>query len=418
MKIELNHLSKTEGRGSFKGSLLEGQITEAKMISNEGARLVEGMLLGRNFADAPVITARICGICPVVHVLTATKAMEAAMDIKVSAQTIKMRELLERAQIVHSHGLHLFFLSLPDFVNIDNSLRLIKQFPCEAQAAIKVREFGTKIVKAVGGRIVHPLRAEIGGFKVLPDKSELERIMEIYDETLKAAQTVVKVFQKLKFPEFSRKTDYFSLQNKKDYAVIDGDIASWSGKKIKPAEFLAHVEELHEMNEVVKRTRWNKKAFMVGALARLHNNYVKLSPEAKKAWKGFGIKLPTWNTTYNIAAQAVELIHSVEKCGEILEELIKMPFGPAKNHYHIRAGKGVGAVEAPRGTLYHYYEIDDRGRILNCNIITPTAQFLNNLEEDLRAYLPEAAGLPDAERDCRLKILIRAYDPCFSCATH
>jgi len=101
-----------------------------------------------------------------------------------------------------------------------------------------------------------------------------------------------------------------------------------------------------------------------------------------------------------------------------LEELIKMPFGPAKNHYHIRAGKGVGAVEAPRGTLYHYYEIDDRGRILNCNIITPTAQFLNNLEEDLRAYLPEAAGLPDAERDCRLKILIRAYDPCFSCATH
>jgi len=313
MKIELNHLSKTEGRGSFKGSLLEGQITEAKMISNEGARLVEGMLLGRNFADAPVITARICGICPVVHVLTATKAMEAAMDIKVSAQTIKMRELLERAQIVHSHGLHLFFLSLPDFVNIDNSLRLIKQFPCEAQAAIKVREFGTKIVKAVGGRIVHPLRAEIGGFKVLPDKSELERIMEIYDETLKAAQTVVKVFQKLKFPEFSRKTDYFSLQNKKDYAVIDGDIASWSGKKIKPAEFLAHVEELHEMNEVVKRTRWNKKAFMVGALARLHNNYVKLSPEAKKAWKGFGIKLPTWNTTYNIAAQAVELIHSVEK---------------------------------------------------------------------------------------------------------
>ena len=418
MKIELNHLAKTEGHGSFKGSLLEGQIAEAKMLSDEGARLVEGILLGRRFSDAPVITARICGICPVVHVLTAAKAMEAAMGVKVSAQTIKMRELLEHAQIVHSHGLHLFFLSLPDFVNIDNNLRLMKEFPREAKAAIKVREFGTKIVKAVGGRIIHPLAVEVGGFKRLPDKKDLEKILEIYDETLEAAWTVAKVFQKLKFPEFSRQTDYFSLQTKKDYAVYDGDVVSWGGKKIKPTEFLAHVEELHEMNDAVKRARWNKKSFMVGALARLHNNSAYLSPEAKKAWKGFGIKLPTWNTTYNVAAQAVELINSVEKCGEILRELIKTPFGPAKNHYHAKAGKGVGAVEAPRGTLYHAYEIDDLGRILNCNIITPTAQFLNNLEEDLKVFIPEVVGLTDTERDRRLKILIRAYDPCFSCATH
>ena len=340
------------------------------------------------------------------------------MDVEVSDQTIKFRKLLELAQTLYSHGLHLFFLALPDFVNIDNNLRLVKKFPKEAEAALLTRAFGTKIVKAIGGRVVHPLTAEVGGFKRLPEKYELQEILKSYDETMRAAWIIFKVFKGLEYPDFAKKTDYFSLQTKKEYAIYDGDIVSWGGKKITPVEFMAHVEELHEINDVVKRTHWNKKSFMVGALARIHNNSAYLSPEAKKAWKSLNIKLPTWNTTFNILAQAVELIHCIEESKKLLEDLIKKPFGPAKNHYHIKAGKGVGAVEAPRGTLYHAYELDDSGRILNANIITPTAQFLNNMEEDIKLYLPTAAGFSDAERDRRIKILIRAYDPCFSCATH
>lgn len=419
MLLKINHIAKMEGHAGFMASVLEGDVAAAKLEVQEGIRLIEGLLIGRHYKDMPVVAQRICGICPVVHNLTAIKALENAMDISVSPETEKLRAVLEYGQIIHSHALHLFFLSLADFLDIDNDIKLVKKYPLEAQKAIHIREYGMEIIRVIGGRVVHPLTNEVGGFKRTPNTAELQKIVAGSRGVLKEALELGAFFKTIKVPEFSRVTEYISLSKKGEYAIYDGDVVSSRGLTIPVSKFEENFSELQKQQEVIKRVEHGGKSYMVGAIARININRDKLRERAFEYLSSLGWEFPSYNPFHNILAQMTEVIHSIEQSERLIKELLHADLEQViTKNYQTKSGAGVAAVEAPRGTLYYHVEVDDKGYIKNVNIITPTAQFLSNLEDDITEYIPKIIKLGDTARQRKLRAFIRAYDPCISCAVH
>ncbi|MFZ2188100.1 MAG: Ni/Fe hydrogenase subunit alpha [Candidatus Moraniibacteriota bacterium] len=419
MNIKINHIAKMEGHAGFMASVIKGDVKSAKLQVQEGIRLIEGVLVGREYKDMPLVAQRICGICPVVHNLTSIKALENAMGVTVTYETEKLRTLMEYAQFIHSHSLHLFFLSLADFLDMDNDIELVSKYPEEAKKAIKLREFGMEIVKVVGGRVVHPLTNEVGGFKKAPDRELLKGILKSSEDVLQIALELGEFFRGIKIPDFSRETEYVSLDKRGEYAIYDGDIISNFGLHIPVEKFEANFLELQKQNEIIKRVEHNGKSYMIGAIARINNNRVKLRLKASEYLKSLGWNFPDYNPFHNILAQMVEVIHSIEESRRIIMELLNSDLEEVvTKEYAIKEGEGSAAVEAPRGTLYYHVDVDAKGYVKNVNIITPTAQFLSNLEDDIAQYIPQILKLKDKEQEKKLRAFIRAYDPCISCAVH
>ncbi|MFA6422791.1 MAG: Ni/Fe hydrogenase subunit alpha, partial [Candidatus Buchananbacteria bacterium] len=432
MKIQINHIGKMEGHTDFVAEILKGDVKSAKLMTTEGARLIEGILIGRHFSEAPIITSRICGICPVVHKLSSIKAIENALKIKPTEQTTKLRKILSSAQIIHSHALHLFFLSLPDFFDIEDDLNFVKEHTKEAKAAINVREWALKVIEIIGGRAVHPINCEVGGFKVTTDKVELQKLLSQYEDILKSAFVLVHFVLKVKYPLLKRPTKYISMVNENEYATYSGDIKilneNGTKKIIKANKFTKNIKEVEDPYRAAKSAELDHQPFMVGAIARINNNHAQLNPLAKGLIKGLHWKLPQYNPFANISAQAIEIVHYLEESKKLLTDIIKnlKPEQSASEKLKIIAGanplgkevSGSDAVEAPRGTLYHHYVIDKDGYIKSCQIITPTVSYLKNLEEDIMVYLPRVMDMPADKRAKKIRALIRAYDPCISCATH
>lgn len=419
MLLKINHIAKMEGHAGFMASVIHGDVKSAKMEVQEGIRLIEGILIGRHYKDMPIVAQRICGICPVVHNLTAIKALEAAMEVSVTPETEKLRALLELGQIIHSHALHLFFLSLADFLDIDNDIQLIKEYPDQTKAAIRIREFGMEIVKVIGGRVVHPLTNEVGGFKKIPEAEAFRKLISQSPDILKTALELGEFFKKIRLPEFSRPTEYVCLSKAGEYAIYDGDIASNWKLHIPVADFENNFAELQKQQEIVKKVEHNGKSYMVGAIARINVNRAKLTPKAYQYLNSLGWSFPDYNPFHNVLAQMTEVIYCLEQAEKYMKELLQVDLTSVlTKEYQVRAGSGAAAVEAPRGTLYYHVEVDGKGYVKNVNIITPTAQFLANLEDDIAEYIPKIIGLGDSERQRKLRAFVRAYDPCISCAVH
>lgn len=430
-----------EGHAGFMASVLDGDVKSAKIEVQEGIRLIEGVLVGRHYKDIPIVAQRICGICPVVHNLTSIKAIENAFGISVSEETKKLREVMELGQIIHSHALHLFFLSLADFLDIDNDIKLVEKYPREAKIAMHIREYGMEIVRAIGGRVIHPLTNEVGGFKKIPEISVLQKLVGESENILKEALELGEFFKHIKIPEFSRETEYVCLSKTGKYAIYDGDVVSNFGLHIPVSKFETDFFELQKQREVIKRIEHNGKSYMIGAIARMNINREKLRPKAFEYVKSLNLKFPNYNPFNNILAQMAEVIHSIEESENLIKQLLHSNLeNVLTKEYSIKEGVGVSAVEAPRGTLYYHVEIDSKGYIKNLNIITPTAQFLSNLEDDIAKYISEIINLDGKEkshltgdspevtssatrrrgerREKKLRAFIRAYDPCISCAVH
>lgn len=420
MEIKINHINKMEGHAGFMASVLKGDVKSAKLEIKEGIRLIEGILIGRHYKDMPVIAQRICGICPVVHNLTAIKSIEKAMKVPISKETKEMRKLLEWGQIIHSHALHLFFLSLADMLDIDNDLKLVEKYPEETKMTIKIREYGMEIVKVIGGRVIHPLTNEVGGFKKVPTKEEIAKLIEQGELALETAQKLGAFIAQFKFPDFERETEYVCLDDGKEYSIYEGNVISNKGLHISVEKFENNFHELQKPHEVVKRVELrNRNSYMVGAISRINNNAGRLTPKAEHYFDSLGYKLPDYNPFHNVIYQMVEIIMAIEKSVSILKAMEHMHLENAlTKQYEVKEGVGVAAVEAPRGTLYYHVDIDHKGYIKNANIITPTAQALTHLENDIAEYLVKIADLPEEKRTQKLRGFIRAYDPCISCAVH
>ena len=420
MQIKLNHINKIEGHAGFMASVLSGDVKSAKIEVKEGIRLIEGILVGRHYTDMPIVAQRICGICPVVHNLTSIKSIENAMGVRVSNEAVNLRKLLELGQIIHSHCLHLFFLSLADFLDIDNDLKLVEKYPEETQKAIKLREYGMEIVKIIGGRVVHPLTNEVGGFKKVPKIEEVQKLIKQGEEALSTAFEVAEFFKGIKLPRFERETEYVCMDARGEYAIYDGDLISNKGLHIPVLKFEKNFHEFQRPKEVIKRVESDgKTSYMVGAIARVNNHHKKLNPKAKQYLDSLGFSLPDYNPFHNVLYQMVEVVHSIEESLRMLRLLINSNLENAlTKKYEVREGSGEAAVEAPRVTLYSHVDIDSKGYVKNVNIISPTAQFLSHLEDDIRKYLPEILNLSDKDKEKKMRAFIRAYDPCISCAVH
>jgi len=432
MEIKIDHIAKIEGHAGFAADIIDGRVDKARLEVQEGARLLEGILRGRDVYEVSQISARICGVCPVVHNLTSLKALEKALDIEISENTALLRQLMMLGQLINSHALHLFFFSLSDFFGIGKDLELIKKYPARAKDALLVRNFGNRLIEVIGGRSIHPLTPTIGGFLKLPDKQKLTELFKKTDRVLTSAENLAKLFLNLEYPDYIRTAPFVSLSQKPAYAIYDG-LIKISGEAVEaPAKFLEIVEQYQLTGSAVKRSLYQGKPFMVGAVSRLNNNATFLNPAAKKMFSAAKIRLPNFNPFYNIPAQALEIVHRVEESEKLLrkilsKDLTKNDIAEKKHLVKTRLAKikdataGTAAIEAPRGTLYYFYEITPGGKIANCRIITPTAQNLARLEEDLKDYLPEILGTKNVCRaDCqaKIKMLVRAYDPCLTCATH
>ncbi len=425
VKITIPHIHKIEGEAGFWAKVAQtGKIEELKIETLTGLRQIEGILIGRKVQELSVVVSRICGICPVVHILNASCAIEKALEIKVSPLTILLRKLFLASQIIQSHTLHLFFMSLADFFDIENDLDLMKKFPKEADAAIKIRDFSLKITKIIGGRAVHPITSQIGGFVKMPKKEELQKTLEEYQEILDAASLLIKTFQNLSYPELKRETKFVSLYSEKEYPFYQENYVKIGDEKLTPADFYSNKIEENLKTPPLKRVEYKGEPYMPGPIARIKNNRELLSSSAKAAFDEF-LKVKSLsekdffeNRFYNLFSQAIEILYFLEKSQEWTKEILESDLNETIPKIKITKGSGLSAMEAPRGTLFTYFEIDKDGRIINCNIITPTAQFLTNMEEDLKVYLPDILKLKDEERKRKIRSLIRVYDPCISCAVH
>jgi coenzyme F420-reducing hydrogenase alpha subunit len=321
-------------------------------------------------------------------------------------------------QLINSHALHLFFFSLSDFFGFKSDLELINEYPEKTHDAMKIRDVGNNLVEFIGGRAIHPLTPCIGGIRKAPDTEKLKQLLESCKTILPAVIKLGELFVELKYPNFERKTSYVSLTHSSEYAIYEGDLKV-DDKTMKPGEFLGQVKEFQTEDKVVKRTHIDNHSYMVGALARINNNGDKLNLEAKKLLEKSGVRLPSYNPFYNILGQAVELVHCFEEAIKLLEKVLANEIKAGEIGVQNRNGQGVGAIEAPRGTLFYNTKIKD-GFVENINIITPTAQNIANLEDDLEEFekLGGFKGLSPKERENKIKMLIRAYDPCVTCAVH
>jgi coenzyme F420-reducing hydrogenase alpha subunit len=283
-----------------------------------------------------------------------------------------------------------------------------------------MREYGMDIVRIIGGRVVHPLTNEVGGFKKVPNRKDIKELLDKSEKAIDIFLELGEFFSKFKIPEFERETEYVSLDNGRDYSIYEGDVKSNKGLHIKVEDFENNFNELQRPREIVKRVESDgKTSYMVGAIARINNNRKKLNPKAEEFFDSLGYKLPDYNPFHNIIYQMVEVIHATEESIKILKLLEESQLENAlTKEYKVKEGTAVAGIEAPRGTLYYHTDIDENGYIKNVNIITPTAQTLSHLEDDIKAFLPDVMDLPEKKRTQKLRSFIRAYDPCISCAVH
>jgi coenzyme F420-reducing hydrogenase alpha subunit len=425
MKITIPHIHRIEGDAGFWAKVTKtGKIGDLKFQTLLGLRQIEGILIGRRYFEVPIVVSRICGICPVPHILGAITALEKALGVKVSRQTTLLRKLLLAANIIHSHTLHLFFLSLPDFLNIENDLDLLKKFKKESKIALKIRKLALETIKIIGGRAIHPLRVVVGSFSKFPEKNELKKILEKIPQAVEDAISLIDTFKKIDYPDFQRKTLHASVYSNKDYPFYLERLVRIGNLKYTASDFYSVQIEEDLKLPPVKRVKFRGKAYMVGAIARIRNNEKFLTKKSKKKLLEFRKERKISkekffkNIFYNLFSQAVEVLHFLETSKKLIKEILKFPLKEKRPQIKFYPSSGLSALEAPRGTLFHYYEIDKDGRIFNCNIITPTAQFLHNVEEDLKTLLPKISNLKKKEQIRKIRSLVRIYDPCISCATH
>jgi coenzyme F420-reducing hydrogenase alpha subunit len=420
LNIEVTPISRVEGHGDLVINMKNRKIETLILRIPESPRFFEAMLVGRNWTEPSHITSRICGICSVAHTYASIKATETAMGVKPNNQLIKLRKLIFHHECVQSNVLHVYFLAAPDFLGVGSVFPLIETNPEVVNIALRLKKMANDMVRIIGGRAVHPITTVVGGFTKLPTEDEMYQMRDMLKSAYPDLEKSLKILKTLKMPSFERETEYLSITDKNDYALYDGDIKSSDGWIINDQDYLTKIKEKVVQHSTGKHCWASRDSFMVGALARVNNNFDKLSDNAKNYAEELGLKVPCYNTFMNNFAQFVEVIHSVDDSIKLIESILDdgLDKDKAMVDVKVKAGRGVGVVEAPRGLLIHDYAYDETGKVLKANLIIPTNMNYANIEKDMQAYLPQIISKSEDEIRFDMEMLIRAYDPCISCSTH
>jgi coenzyme F420-reducing hydrogenase alpha subunit len=425
MKVDLNvnvhHLTRVEGHGNIRVRVEGGEVKEARWDVVETPRYFEVMLKGKHYTTAGILTARICGICSIGHCLASVRASEDAMGVKIPPAAAKLRMLAKHGETLASHALHLFFLAAPDFVGLTSALPLIDSNPALVGIAANLKGLGNRLCDAVAGRTTHPVSIQVGGMAMLPDKAVLKQIAADMLAAVPQLTATVELFKTFNIPDFQRETEFVALKGTDHYPWIGGDLASTDGVVKPERDYLAMTNEWVDDDNTTKWAKLSRESLAVGALARVNVNYHLLRPEAKAIAEIFGLKPVNHNPYMCNVAQLVETVHVVYESIDMIKEIAEWPEDvQLMAEVKPKAGRGVGAVEVPRGILYHCYEYDNEGRVVKADCIIPTTQNNLNIHHDMGALAKQFAkeGMTDDKLELLCSMLVRAYDPCISCSVH
>jgi sulfhydrogenase subunit alpha len=415
--IRVDTLARVEGEGSLYIKMAGDRVADVKLKIFEPPRLFEAFLRGRHCTEAPDITARICGICPVAYQMSAAHAIERALGIHIDPAVRLLRRLFYCGEWIESHALHIYMLHAPDFLAYEDAIAMARDQRPIVERALRLKKIGNRIVQLLGGREIHPLSATIGGFYKTPTKQTLLELRTDLEWALEASLETVRWTACLQFPNFEQDYEFVALRHPDEYPLNEGRLVSNRGLDIDVAEYEDHFLELHvkhsnALHSVVR----GRSSYLVGPLARFNLNFERLPDVARKAAIEAGLRPPVKNLFRSIVVRAVELVFA---CSEALRAIGEYEPPPAPRiEASSRTGVGQAITEAPRGILYHRYALDEEGLILAAKIVPPTSQNLKRIEDDLREYAAQVAAWPIEEATWKCEQAVRCYDPCISCATH
>jgi coenzyme F420-reducing hydrogenase alpha subunit len=417
LRVDIDVLARVEGEGGILLRIEGGRVEEVQIRIFEPPRLFEALLRGRSRTEAPDITSRICGICPVAYEMSSCHAIEDAAGVQVAGALRDLRRLLYCGEWIESHALHVFLLHAPDFVGKSDAFSIARTNPELVRAGLRIKKAGNAIVERLGGRAIHPVNVRVGGFYRAPTRDELEGLLPELDASLGLMPEVVEWARTLSFPEFERDYELVALRHPDEYPFCEGRLVSNRGLDIAVREFDDHVVEEQVPYSTALHARLRERgAYLCGPLARFNLNFDRLSEGARAVADRLGLAPPCRNPFRSILVRLVEIAYALGEARRIIlaYQQPPRPFVDLPE----RAGTGFGCTEAPRGSLYHRYTVAEDGAILDARIVPPTSQNLKTLEDDLRAVAPTLVGLPHAQATLQAERVVRNHDPCISCSTH
>lgn len=420
-EIKVHHVTRVEGHGNILARFADGRVEKIEWQVPEAPRFFEAMARGKSWEDIQTIVSRICGICSVTHSLAALKAIEDAMQIKVSEQTGLLRILTHYAEYIESHILHLGYLVAPDLFGLKSVVPLAAAQPAAVKTVIRLHRLGNKWMELLAGRMTHPVTFKPGGFARLPSDADLEKLKKQIQDSIPDFDVVAQTIAGAKnaLPDFIRETEYVALVLPGQYPFYHGAIGSSDAAETLPVrKFESAVNEYVSPQSTAKWAKWHRASYAVGALARYNLNNQHLLPLARKLAAELGLGRKNCNPFHNSLAQLVECYQVIEHSLAILDQLLARGIKWEKIQVKPQAGEGAGAIEAPRGTLFHRYEFDKKGMCVKANLCIPTNQNHANIQRDFEAFAPRIAERAPDEIRRLLEMLVRAYDPCISCSTH
>jgi len=415
--IKVDALARVEGEGAFSVRIRGGRVVDVKFKIYEPPRLFEAFLRGRHFSEAPDITARICGICPIAYQTSAVTAMEDALGIQVEGQLRALRRLIYYGEWIESHILHVYLLHAPDFLGYEDAIRMAKDYPDIVKQGLQLKKVGNELMILLGGREIHPINMRVGGFYSVPKRWDFAKIAEELKWARDAAYETVRWTATLPFPDFEQDYEFVSLRHPDEYPLIGGRLVSSKGLDIALQEYDQHFAEEHiSYSNALHSALKGRGPYHVGPLARYNLNFDRLSPLAQEAAREVGLGPVCRNPFQSIIVRSVETLHACDDALRLIDQY-EMPEAPAVPAQP-RVGLGYGCSEAPRGILVHRYRVDERGLIQDAKIVPPTSQNQKCIEDDLLQFINKNVDLPPDKLTWQAEQAVRNYDPCISCATH
>lgn len=415
--IKVDYLARVEGEGALYVRIKGDRVVDVKLKIFEPPRFFEAFLRGRHFDEVSDITARICGICPIAYQMSAVHAIEHAFGVKVDGQLRALRRLIYCGEWIASHALHIFMLHAPDFLGYDDVVGMAKDHSEVVQRGLRLKKAGNEIMGLLGGREIHPINVRVGGFYKTPAKRELGPLRESLARAREEALENIRWSAKLPFPQFEQDYEFVALRHPDEYPFNEGQMVSNKGLDIAPFEYDDHFTEVHvKHSNALHCVLKERDAYAVGPLARYNLNFDKLSPLAQTAAREAGLAEVCRNPFQSIIVRSIEVLYAFDEALRLIDEY-EVPDRPAVAIIP-RAATGYACTEAPRGLLYHRYQTDDEGRILDARIVPPTSQNQKTIENDLWGLVPQYLDLSKTDLTWRCEQSIRNYDPCISCATH
>ncbi len=414
--IKIDMMARVEGEGALNVVVKDGHVQDIQLRIFEPPRFFEAFLQERHVTEVPDIVARICGICPVAYQMSAVHALESIFGTTIPPEITELRRLLYCAEWIESHTLHIYMLQAPDFMGFASGLEMARTHADVVKRGLRMKKAGNDLLALLGGRSVHPVSVQIGGFSHVPTKGELTVLKEELLWARDAAVETVQWVSQFDFQDPEQSYTFLALEGISRYPMNEGALVTNNGLNIPASAFEGEFQEEQVPYSNALHCTFHGSSYLTGPLARLHLNHERLSPFTRHVFQSLDIPFPYRRVSMSIIARSLEVLYALDEAIRLIEEYDPPSYPSVR--VSIRPGIGMAATEAPRGVLYHRYDVNEDGTIRTAKIVPPTSQNQRRIEEDLHRLLPEVLHLKDQEVAEHCERLIRSYDPCISCATH